>query len=427
MDQRVAIAWTRFGLGPRGTEAPPDDVLSWLDSQITAIDPGPPGPTTPECLLALASDQTLKPPPGQRLVGPLMRAEIDAALSWRLATPLPYRERLVAFWSNHFAISLRAGAPSAVAGAFVREAIRPYVTGRFRDMLLAVMRHPAMLMYLNNAQSVGPHSLAGQRRGLGLNENLARECLELHTLSPAAGYTQQDVTSFAAILTGWSVQVRQEPRGFVFRPNIHEPGSKALMGHTYPEGEIGGVQALDWLASHPATHRHLAQKLARHFIADAPPPEAVRQIEARLRDSKGNLGAAALLIPRLQAAWAPGAKLRSPQDFAIAALRLLDLPPDNRPPLQGLMAGLGQPLWNPPLPNGWPDDAASWAGPEAMLRRIDWCYALAGRAPQADPAALGESALGPLLRPDTMDAIAHAGSRREALALLLASAEFQRR
>jgi uncharacterized protein (DUF1800 family) len=427
MDQRMAVAWARFGLGRRGEETPPSDPVAWLHAQLAAPDPGPPGPSAADGLRALESDRINKPPPRDRQSGQIVRQELQAAVAWRITTTLPYRERLVAFWSNHFAVSLRAGAPVAVAGAFVREAIRPNITGKFGDMLLAVMRHPAMLIYLNNNQSVGPDSPAGQRRHLGLNENLARESLELHTLGPAAGYTQTDVTSYARILTGWSVEMRQEPVGFRFRLAAHEPGFHAVLGRTFPQGAAGGIEALSWLATHPATQRHLALKLARHFIADEPPPAVVQQIAATLRETGSDLGQVAWLLPRMQQAWQPGTKLRTPQDFAVAALRALDSPDLDGMNFLGTMNSLGQPLWSPPLPNGWPDDAASWSGPEAMLRRVDWSYALAGRAKDADPVAVAEASLGPLLRPATLDAVSRAGSRREALVLLFTSPEFQRR
>ncbi len=300
-------------------------------------------------------------------------------------------------------------------------------TGKFQDMLLAVMRHPAMLMYLDNAGSVGPNSLGGQLSHRGLNENLARECMELHTVSPASGYTQADVTAFARILTGWSIELNNDHPGFMFRPRIHEPGEQTLMGHSFPDGEQGGVEALKFLANHPATHRFLATKLVCHFVADAPPPADVRRIEGILRDTGGDLGAAAAGLVRLNDAWTPGTKIRAPLDLVVASFRALEVPPDPSPPFLGILAGLGQPLWTAPAPNGWSDVAADWAGPEAMMRRIDWAYAVSGRIGTRDPMDIVSGALGPLLRPATQTAMAHAGSRREAMTLALTSPEFQRR
>jgi hypothetical protein len=205
----------RFGLGSTGSEPPPADPSAWLLNQLRQPDwpwPGP-QPSTEEGLAAVRADRETKPPPGESQSRALYRAQGLAAVGRAVATKTPFRERLVWFWTNHFTVSLRRGQCAAVAGAFVQEAIRPHVTGRFEDMLLAVMRHPAMLLYLDNAQSVGPDSMGGQISHRGLNENLARECLELHTVSADAGYTQADVTSFARILTGWSIDVRNEPLG----------------------------------------------------------------------------------------------------------------------------------------------------------------------------------------------------------------------
>jgi uncharacterized protein (DUF1800 family) len=312
-------------------------------------------------------------------------------------------------------------------GAFIEEAIRPNVTGRFETMLLAVMHHPAMLLYLQNAESVGPDSPAGRRGHRGLNENLARECMELHTVTPASGYTQADVTNFARILTGWSINLRGDPPGFLFRRFAHEPGTPPLMGHVFPPGEAGGVAALRFLANHPSTHRFLATKLVRQFVADNPPPDAVNRIEGVLRDTRGDLGAAAAALVALPAAWQPGTKFKTPQDLVISSLRVLSLNADAVPALVGILGGLGQPLWNAPAPNGWSDRAADWAAPEAMMRRIDWAYGFAGRVGDRDPVALADAALGPLLHDQTLTAMRHAGSRRDAMTLLLTSAEFQRR
>ncbi|MDQ2803347.1 MAG: DUF1800 domain-containing protein, partial [Pseudomonadota bacterium] len=311
MDTRTVQALVRFGLGRRGSEALPSDPAAWLHSQLhappaTPSGPIPTGPMPPAAatgsdaapnsaagLEALRADLREKPPPGQSRARALYRGDATAALSAALTTPAPFRERLVWFWANHFTVSVRRGVCAALIGPFIAEAVRPHVVGRFEDMLLAVMRHPAMLLYLDNAASIGPESPAGRRTGRGINENLARECLELHTVSPAAGYTQADVTSFANILTGWSVEVKQDPPGFRFRDRAHEPGAKMLIGRSFPPGEEGGVQALAFLASHPKTHRFLAAKLACHFVADDPPVEVVRHIEGTLRDTSGDLGAAA--------------------------------------------------------------------------------------------------------------------------------------
>ena len=429
MDTNPLHAVTRFGLGRRGAEPLPSDPTAWLLGQLRTADApriDPPA-TAAAGLAALREDRVNKPLPGQSKARALYNAQAAIEQEHALTTPTPFRERLVWFWANHFTISLRRGECTAVACAFIEEAIRPHVTGAFADMVLAVMRHPAMLMYLDNNGSVGPNSVAGQRRHVGLNENLARECMELHTVSPMAGYSQADVTSLARIITGWSVEIPGEPKGFVFRPNTHEPGAKTLMGHSFPEGEQGGVAALRFLAEHASAYRFLATKLVRHFVADQPAPDDVRRIETVLRDSRGNLGAAATALVHLPSAWRPGTKLRSPRDFLVAAVRSLDLPEGSRPNMMGVMGALGQPYMTAPAPDGWPDKAVDWSAPEGILRRIDWANGFSGRLGQHDPLEVADLVLGPLLRPATLEAMRRAGSRRDAFTLMLTSAEFQRR
>ena len=359
--------------------------------------------------------------------GALFKAQAEAHLANAVTTPAPFRERLVWFWTNHFAVSLRRGECTAVAAAFVEEAIRPHVTGDFADMLLAVMRHPAMLLYLDNAGSIGPNSQTGQRTQRGLNENLARECLELHTVSPAAGYSQADVTAFARILTGWSVDLRADPPGFRYRPFTHEPGFHMVMQQLFPADEAGGIAALRFLAMHSATYRFLATKLALHFVSDDPPAAAVHAIEATLRDSKGNLGMASAALVTLDDAWRPAAKLRTPMEYMVAGIRALEVPPERMATMAGVLSGLGQPLWTPPAPNGWPDRAVDWSAPESMMRRIDWASGFAARIGNRDVIELSDILLGPLLRDATRRAIRQAGSRRDAMTLMLTSPDFQRR
>ncbi len=436
MQTDLAHAYARFGFGRAPSDPVPADVRAWLGNQLTGADPGPAGASIAEGFAAFEQDrldrkdQKQQPQDQPNRVRTLFQAETKALEDNAIATPTPFRERLVWFWTNHFTVSQRRGEIVALAGNYVREAIRPHVTGSFADMVMAVMHHPAMLLYLDNEGSFGPNSRGGLRQNKGLNENLARECLELHTVSPASGYTQADVTALARLITGWGVERHGDPSGgpgFRFRPNLHEPGDKTLLGRTFPEGEEGGRQALLFLADHPATHRHLALKLIRHFVADVPPPEAVRRIEGVLRDTHGDLHAASLELLRLPGAWTPLAKLRTPQELVLATLRGAALPADKRPPFNGIVQGLGQGMFAAPFPIGWPDIAAEWAGPEAMMRRIDWIYGFSGRPELAEPAALAETLLGPLLQPATATAIARAGSRRDAITLLLASPEFQRR
>jgi uncharacterized protein (DUF1800 family) len=445
MTIRNRIAPIRFGLGLRLGEQPPADPLAWLEAQIASPAPPPTGPTVPQALRArreqvdanrarerAAADAGMQAQPGPQDApgpGPLTLLQRQESRGWaerRLTTPEPFRERLVDFWMNHFTVSRRAGAAGTMVGPLERDAIRPHLTGRFTEMLVAVTRHPAMLVYLDNHLSVGPNSTAGQRSRRGLNENLAREVLELHTLSPAAGYTQADVQELARILTGWSVAFEQEPFGFVWRPQAHEPGDRSLLGRRFEAGP--GIQeaALTFLGTHPATYRHIAVKLARHFVADDPPPAGVRKLEEALRRSDGDLGAAYRVLITLPEAWAPApGKFRAPQDFVLAAARAAGL--DQGDPVLAGMAAIGQPLWTAPQPNGWADTAAAWAAPEALMRRVDWTYTFTGRLGRLDPAAVTEAALGPLARAETVAAMRGAGSVRDALTLLFGSPEFMHR
>jgi len=273
---------------------------------------------------------------------------------------------------------------------------------------------------------VGPDSQASRNGRRGLNENLAREVLELHTLSPAGGYTQGDVQELARILTGWTVITDREPFNFAWRPQAHEPGPKSVLGKRFPEGEGSQEAALRFLAGHPATSRRIAVKLARHFIADDPPPDAVRRLEEVFRRTEGDLGATTMALIELPQAWNPPlTKFRTPYDYVLAAARALGVERADRA-LSGMTA-LGQPHWTPPQPNGWADIASGWMGPEAMMRRIDWAYTLAGTASRTDVAAAVEAGLGPFARAETVSAMRVAGSTRDALTLLLGSPEFMHR
>ncbi|MGE0682738.1 MAG: DUF1800 family protein [Candidatus Binatia bacterium] len=426
MDIPAALAFVRFGLGRRGDEAIPSDPAGWLLSQLQEADPirTTGHPSSAQGLAALRDDRRANLVFGEGAVRSILEVGVRTQLATALTTSAAFRERLVWFWTNHFTISVRHSPCRAVAAAFVEEAIRPYVTRPFSDMLLAVWRHPAMLLYLSNAESVGPRSLVGRRTGRGLNENLARECLELHTVGPASGYTQTDVTSLAAVLTGWTVSLQDDPLGFRFNPSMHEPGSKLVMGNVLPPGQEGGTAAVRFLGCHPSTYRLLATKLARHFIEDDPKPSSVARIEGVLNDSRGNLGAAAACLVADERAWIAGRKLRTPQDFVLACYRALSVPPEQVGDMNSVLGYLGQPVWQAPTPNGWPDRAAEWAAPEAMMRRVDWAYGFARRVGQQDPVGIAVAVLGKLLRPATYDVMSRAGSRRDALTLMLCSPEF---
>jgi len=435
------VALNRFGMGaaPGDLDRVTGDPRGWLTDQLARPVVLPPelsgfGPGSDHArdLVNAIQDKSVQKEQFRKEARALYLQEVGQRTLAAIHSQTPLIERLTHFWSNHFTVSI-AGKPvlAVLVGAFEREAIRPHVTGRFHDMLRAVVSHPAMLIYLDNATSVGPDSRAGRARDKGLNENLARELLELHTLGVDGGYTQTDVQEFAKILTGWSGgRPKSEEAGqFRFHPMIHEPGDKTLLGKRYDEGGMAeGEAALADLARRPATARHIATKFARHFIADQPPPAAVDHLARVFRDTDGDLGELTRAVMASPEAWAdPLAKVKSPQDLVTSALRLTTFDGDTDK-LIGSLALLGQTPFAAPSPAGWPDDAAGWIGPEASLQRIEWSMDLAQHLPRdLQPVALADAAIAPVAARDTMLAIERAPDAREAIALLFASPEFQRR
>jgi uncharacterized protein (DUF1800 family) len=448
MNADAVLAAHRFGLGAgrRELDAMRGDPRGWLKHQCQSLEPitrpfaGQ--KSTAEVVRALPEyREAAKASPDDMVKLQQMGREmfINEMRPWMrnaFDNPAPFLERYVWFWSNHFTISVLKQRMIFVAGGYEREAIRPHVLGKFEDLLTATVRHPAMLLYLDNAFSIGPDSPAGRFTGRGLNENHAREILELHTMGVGSGYTQADVIELARILTGWSVDRKGEgsDNGFRFFPNRHQPGTKTLLGKTYAEaGEEEGRQALRDLARQPATARHIATKLGRHFIADEPPPQAIARLERVFRDTGGDLKALALAVVDEPLAWQPTfAKMRTPIEFVVAAVRLLgggqQTLGDQFTRLAESLRIMGQVPFTAQSPKGWPDVAAAWAGPAAIMERVQWAHALAkGIAAKPDPAALATAALGPLIAPPTRDAVARAADAAQGLALLLASPEFQRR
>jgi uncharacterized protein (DUF1800 family) len=398
---------------------------------------GNPGMAAGEGMQPNAAMQAAKPSPQPPLnvIQKTFRAEALARLQRAVLADCGFAERLVVFWSNHFCISANKGELARMwAGSFEREAIRPHVFGRFADMLRAVEQHPAMLFFLDNQQSLGPDSRAGQNRKRGLNENLAREIMELHALGVGGGYTQEDVTSLARVITGWTFAGRQgqlgAPGSFAFNANAHQPGPQQLLGKTYEDNGIGqGEAALADIARHPSTAKFIATKFAKHFVADDPPPALIGHLQETFTRTDGNLKALALALVDSEDAWkAPLTKMRSPYEFMIATGRLLArVPEDPGLYLNGLNV-LGQPLWTPAGPNGFPDTNAAWAAPEGMKLRLDMSSQVASRiGNNIDPRDLLELAVADAASAETRRTIERAESRQQALALLLMSPEFQRR
>lgn len=473
-----AIALTRFGMGARPGEmdAVARDPRGWLRAQVRperVPRPEGPFPSAPDRLAALGEYRrrvqeimrpaaarpadAMPPPPSMAAddtgIPESVRQSARALLtqtgqeylaSIRLAasTPDGFAERWVRFWWNHFAIGIGKVAVAPLAGDFEREAIRAHVFGRFDDMLTAVESHPAMLIYLDQAQSIGPDSLVGQRRRqAGLNENLAREILELHTVGADAGYSQADVTEFARALTGWSIRQPNLPvrlyagaidgaNGSTYVPLIHEPGTRQVMGRSYRQG--GGDQALailSDLASHPATGRRLARRLAVHFHSDAPPAGLVDRLESAWTRDGRRLDSLALALIDAPEMWeAEARKFKRPEEFLISGYRALGLAPRRIEHVQPALVALGQPPWAPPSPEGWPDEAVAWAAPDAVIKRLTWAQRFSEAAVRdQSPMDLAESGLGPRLTDRTRSAVRRAEDRAEAVAILLMSPEFQRR
>jgi len=388
--------------------------------------PQPPAPPT----------AASKPNPKPREPSPanmLFRAEALARFQRAARAEVGFVERLVHFWSNHFCVSAaKGGLVRATAGSFEREAIRPHVLGRFADMLLAVESHPAMLFYLDNAQSFGPQSAAGQRGKRGLNENLAREMLELHTLGVRGGYTQADVTSLARIITGWTFARLAdrigEPGTFVFLAPAHEPGDQSLLGKVYSAGGFEqGTAALADLARHPATAQHIAWKFAQHFVADQPSRALVDRLAKVFREREGDLKALANALIDADEAWSmPLSKMRTPEQFLLCAMRAINHIPEDPGAVLGALNTLGMPLWQPPGPNGWPDTVAAWASPEGMKLRLYVSAQIADRMKDlVKPTEILDAIAGECASRETRQAVARAESRQQGLALLLMSPELQ--
>ena len=385
----------------------------------------------------VASGETLPLPEALLEVGApttsgrdIHESQLDSRFSAALEAEVGVRERLVWFYSNHFSVSAAAGGYRILApGLLEAEAVRPHVAGRFADMLLAVSMHWAMLRDLDGAFSVGPRSRFGVEHERGLNENWAREILELHTLGVDGGYRQPDVVALAKILTGWRFNwiSNDEPGKFVFGMYRHELGPKTLLGKTYPDdGLEQGVAALRDLARHPSTARHIATKLARHFVADEPPERLVRELAAVFLETDGDLAAVSqALIYSPEAQEAPPTKLRLPQEFLVAMLRATGVELEPRL-IDQMCRVMGQPVWQPPGPDGFPDTVDYWLSPESMKRRLDVAMAVAERVdPTLEPMDVLEVTIGDVATIDTRWAVSRAESRQQAFSLLFMSPEFQ--
>ena len=481
-DLEAAIAVTRFGLGARPGEllAARSDPRGWLTAQIRREGADQPAGRLPDSRASLlayrqlrADVRAFKQANAATLTGPTdiaaapaggtadapsreavpadqairarrrmdfqpirqdVAAEMLARTQLAATTPVGFRERWTLFWSNHFTVSAAKLKSAVLAGPFEREAIRPHVFGRFEDLLVASSTHPGMLLYLDQATSIGPDSLAGQRRQAGLNENLGREIMELHTVGADAGYTQADVTEFARALTGYSVGGPNAPGSeegaFFYRANFHEPGVRTVMGRRYAEGGPDQARAaLHDLAAHPATAARLSHKLAAHFVADDPPPELVARLTEAWRTHDGDLTVVAQTLVESPEAWRPMAdKFKTPNDFIVSAYRAAGAEPQSSVEAIQPLTALGQRPFSAPQPNGWSEQAGDWATGGALVHRMDWSQAFAAtHAPAVSPLDMADATLGPRAGPALRTALARAETRPAAFTYLLMSPEFQRR
>lgn len=462
-----AIAVTRFGLGARAGEIAEAarDPRGWLKAQVRreGAETFSTGGETSNQRLAefreyrrqrLMAEQAGRADDGddavmkaRQFVRDNTAGDILARVQLAAQTQAGFRERWALFWANHFTVSAVKVQVGGLVGPFENEAIRPHVFGRFADLLGAAETHPGMLLYLDQAQSVGPNSRAAQfqrrprgtgqdgvapPRSAGLNENLAREILELHTVGIDGGYGQADVTEFARALTGLSIARPSDgTQGVVFRDPTHEPGARTVMGVRYAAGgrEQAGAILAD-LAAKPQTARFVCTKIARHFVADDPPPALVARLERAWLHTGGDLSHVAEALIEAPEAWAPlPAKLKTPYEFVVSSYRAVGGEPRGVGQVGGVLGGLGQRPFGAPSPKGWPDEAGPWAASDALVKRMQFAQQIAAVVgPRVqDPNALAARTLGARLGQSSATAIARAESRPEAVALLLMTPEFQRR
>jgi len=460
----TVIASNRFGFGAR-----PGDLIrignkpkQWLLSQIRSPQPLSPkaGKVTSskaviQVIIAFHDNKRSQRQNGKdkvkdvadvknirKAMRPIYMDHVMARSIQAIESNTPFYERLVHFWSNHFAVSADKPQMFGLVGTLEFESIRTNITGYFVDMLLAVEKHPAMLTYLDNIQSIGPNSMMAKHTGkrkinrkFDINENLSREILELHTLGVSGGYTQNDVTTFAQVISGWTFggfarhrMNKGKPGEFTFNELMHEPGTKTILKKQYRQmGIKQGEAVLRDLALHPSTARHLATKLARHFVADEPSQESIERLSAAYLQSKGYLPAMYEALIDLDEIWQqPFAKYKSPNDFVYSIFRTIEFVPENPHQVIEPLTVLGQAPFRPGSPAGWPDTARAWSGGEALLKRVEMAVSIADKVGNSvDPLALSNSILGSTLSEHTRIAISRAESGAQGLAMLFASPEFQ--
>jgi len=443
--QRTLIAFQRFGLGARpggpariGSDPQAAIVAEVKTRNIALID----DPELPTYRKACSQSQM-----DFSRAEDIRQKEMGARIDKHMSVEIGFVERLVVFWANHFSMTVnKSGAVRGTLGQWERDVVRANVLGNFADMLHGTIEHPAMLSYLDNADSIGPNSPAGQQWDAGFNENLAREVLELHTIGSGSGYTEQDVAAFANILTGWSYVRGWEADGnynggnkrnrgqFIYRQTWHEPGAITFMGRSYPAiGQRQAMRVLDRLATHPATAEHIAFKLVRHFITDEPTPDMVEPLKQRFLNSGGNLKAVALALLELPEAWSmPMTKLRTPFEMAVAQFRALGrrYKDDDIWAFTEPLRALSNTPWESPSPEGYADETLKWLSPDAMRIRLDVAqyrnWATVGTY-DGNVIRLADRVFGKALSRQTRERLGGIGNNNNALTILFSSPEFQRR
>ena len=452
----TAIALNRFGLGARADEALPSDPRHWLLQQLKqpshmAVARAAQFNTESLTQVLLEQQRQVRDAPDptakmaqrqalNQLARSAYQQDVTARTDNALVSATPWTEHWVHFWANHFALSCEKPEVRMLAGAFEDEAIRPHVLSRFEDMLLAVETHGAMLRYLDADSSVGPNSPAMRRnpKPRGLNENLAREIMELHTLGVRTGYTQADVTEFARAMTGWGVPAINPGKadqalglGAVYRPQLHEPGERAVLGRRYADtGMDQARQVLHDLSTTPATAHHVSTKIVRHFVADDPPPVLVEHLTNVWLRSRGDLPTIYQALVEHEATWSQQVpKFKTPWEWLVSSGRALGWRQwVDKPPAYSLLNQLGQPVWEPRSPAGYDDISASWAAPDALVRRVEVAQQLAAQTRAGvDARRAAAQVLPGTLSGATAQAIARAESPTQALALMVVSPEFLRR
>ncbi len=444
---KANIAVNRFGYGARGDEfeSAKKDPEAWIKSQLLPISFNSSLPHSNDIFNShakyqkqkkqLKKQQQSKKQSMSKMTKNLPRTVLvnmaTDTLNQAIHSSHSVSWRLLDFFSNHFSVSANGRLMTGLSGTLEREAIAPNLLGNFEELLLAVEQHPAMLIYLNNEKSFGPNSRMAKKNKKGLNENLAREIMELHTLGVNGGYTQADVIELAKGITGWSVKNprRERSAGFVFRDYGHEPGQRTLLGKSYRQkGIIQGKQMLRDLAMHPATAKYVCAKLAHHFVSETPSASLLSKMEVTWLKNQGNIKQVMLTLFEADESWLTTAqKYKTPREFVISTFRALGQKRINEQALFQSLITLGQQPFNAGSPAGYSDDVKDWFGASALMARIDWSTMMSGYRKRINAEKMIKIAFSDNVSKHTYQSVMRAESRPQAMTLLLMSPEFQRR